>query len=273
MLAEWLRHLTTPCPPKLKRMGYLKELISIDARHKRCFEPWAPHLKHCKQVILEAAQDVPRRRVTVLGSGLLMDIPLGALADMFEDVVLVDILHLPATQKRAAEWANVRLITADLSSLVDATWDHVREKRTGPLPTPKPEIDLCQDSDLMISANLLTQLPLAPMGWVQDMAEDGGGYADDDIQAFARAIIDHHLAFLEGLQGRVCLLSETERQIMDGDEMLQDIDPLFGAALPPSGLKWIWDIAPRPEITPKIDLRFRMTGIPDLKSARRPVDA
>ncbi len=51
MLAEWLRHLTTPCPPKLKRMGYLKELISIDARHKRCFEPWAPHLKHCKQVI------------------------------------------------------------------------------------------------------------------------------------------------------------------------------------------------------------------------------
>ena len=83
MLAEWFRHLSTPCDPKLKRMGYLKELISIDARHKRCFEAWAPHLEHCKKkIILEAAEGIPRRRVTVLGSGLLLDIPLEPLAPM-----------------------------------------------------------------------------------------------------------------------------------------------------------------------------------------------
>ena len=54
---------------------------------------------------------------------------------------------------------------------------------------------------------------------------------------------------------------------MDGEDMLEEIDPLFGATIPLSGLKWNWDIAPRPEITPHIDLRFRMTGIPDLKAA------
>ncbi len=59
---------------------------------------------------------------------------------------------------------------------------------------------------------------------------------------------------------------------MDGDEMLQDIDPLFGATLPASGLKWIWNIAPRPEITPNINLRFRMTGIADLKNAMQRTD-
>ena len=249
-------------------MGYLKELISIDARHKRCRDAWAPHLEHCKNVILEAAQDIPRRRVTVLGSGLLLDIPLGPLADLFEDVVLVDILHLPATQKQVSEFANVRLISADLSGVADSTWDHMQEGHTGPLPAPSDETDLCADSDLVVSANLLTQLPLAPMGW----AQDGGGYRQDGIRTFARAIIDHHLAFLYDLPGRVCLLSETERQIMDGDEMLQDIDPLFGAALPASGLKWIWNIAPRPEIAPNIDLRFRMSGIADLKNALQRAD-
>ncbi|NQV84309.1 MAG: hypothetical protein HQ494_10865 [Rhodospirillales bacterium] len=264
MLIEWLRHLTTPCSPRLKRMGYLKELIAIQSRHQRCRDAWAPHLEHCKRIILEATTGIPHRRAVVLGSGLLLDIPLGPLCDMFGEVVLVDILHLPAVIKRARLLANVRLVDADCSGLADATWDHVCDGRTGPLPVPVFDDSFCQDSDLIVSANLLTQLPLAPLGWVQGMGEV---YSKDETRTFARAIIDHHLEFLKHQTGRVCLLSETERQILQGGEVLEVIDPLFGAALPMSGLKWNWNIAPRPEITPHIDLRFRMTGIADLKTA------
>ena len=77
-------------------------------------------------------------------------------------------------------------------------------------------------------------------------------------------LLDHLSA---ALPGRVCLLTESQRVICDGDQVLQEIDPLFGATIPASGLKWTWDIAPRPEITRRIDLRFRMTGIADLKAA------
>lgn len=264
MLIEWLRHLTTSCPPRRKRMGYLKELIAMDARHRRCRDAWAPHLEHCKNLILEAAENIPHNRVTVLGSGLLLDIPLEQLAERFDEVVLVDILHLPAASRRARMLANVRLVSSDLSGVADATWDHVLENRAGPLPAPDTGTGtgsaLCADSDLVVSANLLSQLPLAPMGWVR-------GYSEDEVHAFARAIIDHHLSFLGRLGARVCLLTESARQIMDGDEILQEIDPLFGATLPLSGLKWNWNIAPRPEIKPSIDLRFRMTGIPDFRVA------
>ncbi len=80
MLAEWFRHLTTPCPRPLRDMGYLKELIAMDARHRRCREAWVSHLEACKNVILDAALDVtrgvPRRKAVVLGSGLLLDIPI-----------------------------------------------------------------------------------------------------------------------------------------------------------------------------------------------------
>ncbi len=264
MLAEWLKHLTLSCPAPIRDMGYARELISIEARHKRCHVAWAPHLEHCKKVILDAAQDISHDRVIVLGSGLLLDIPLPELSDIFSDVVLVDIFHMPAARKRTHVMTNVRLETADITGLADATWTHVCEGRTGPLPPPNADAGAFADADLVVSANVLTQLPLLPMGWVQ---EKGKGYEEDDIKAFARRIVDHHLELLAALPGRVCLLTENLRVICDDDEVLQEIDPLFGATLPATGLKWTWDIAPRPEITRQIDLRFRMTGIADLKDA------
>ncbi|MCH7551116.1 MAG: hypothetical protein IIA35_05375 [Proteobacteria bacterium] len=264
MLAEWFKHLTLPCPAPIRDMGYARELIAIEARHRRCRDAWAPHLEHCHKVIGDAAEGISRDRVIVLGSGLLLDIPLAELSETFSDVVLVDIFHLPAARKKVHDMANVRLETIDITGLADATWTHVREGRTGPLPPPRADAGAFADADLVVSANVLTQLPLLPMGWVE---EKGKGYEEDDIKAFARRIVDHHLDLLAALPGRVCLLTESLRVICDGDEVLQEIDPLFGATIPASGLKWTWDIAPRPEITRRIDLRFRMTGIADLKDA------
>ncbi|MDA1089428.1 MAG: hypothetical protein O3A85_03830 [Proteobacteria bacterium] len=270
MLAEWFKHLTTPCPEPFKAMGYLKELISLEARHRRCRDAWSPHLKECRQLIEKAAGGIAHQKVTVLGSGLLYDIPLEFLAGTFDDVVLVDIVHLPAVQRRVRAFANVQLATNDLTGVAEATWAHVRQGRTGPLPAPPQDhvtdTGPCGDSDLVISANLLTQLPLIPMGLLQ---QKGPVYFDDAAKAFARDIIDSHLQFLAALPGRVCLLTETERVIFgapNGDEMIEEIDPLFGATIPASGRKWIWNIAPRPEINPYIDLRFRMTGIMDLNN-------
>ncbi len=279
MLAEWFRHLTTPCPPHLKAMGYLKELISMEARHRRCREAWASHLRECHDLIGKATEGIPRRKVTVLGSGLLLDVPIEELAAAFEEVVLVDIMHMPAVEKRVRAFANVELVSADLTGIAEAVWEHVKEGRTSPLPAllPVPLPDPLAastadaaphlDSDLVISANLLTQLPLPPMELVREKAP---AYSDDEAKALARNIIDNHLALLAVLPGRVCLLSETERVITggpNGDEMIEEIDPLFGARIPASGRKWTWDIAPRPEINRHIDLRFRMTGIADLKGA------
>jgi hypothetical protein len=271
MLAEWLKHLTTPCPPPLKAMGYLKELIAMQARHRRCHDAWAPHLRECRAVIDKATEDIGHKKVTVLGSGLLLDFSLDMLADSFDDVVLVDIVHLPAVQKRVRAFANVRLVSVDVAGIAEATWDHVTHGRTDALPSPRADAGPYADSDLVISANLLTQLPLMPLGLLMDKAK---GYPDDAIKTFARHIVENHLALLGALPGRACLVTETERVIYGGpsnngggDEMIEEIDPLFGAAIPASGRKWIWNIAPRPEINPHIDLRFRMTGIVDLKAA------
>ena len=266
MLAEWFKHLRIPSPPHLKAMGYVRELIAVEARHRRCAEAWAPHLEACRKLILDAARDVGHGRVTVLGSGLLLDVPVDELAGLFKDVILLDIFHMPATQERVRVHANVRLVSADVTGVVEATWNHVADGRDGPLPPPQADASPYADSDLVVSANLLTQLPLLPLGLVQ---KKGRGYGDEETNAFARNIVENHLELLAALPGRVTLLTETKRVICDGTEVLHEIDPLFGAVLPASGRKWTWDIAPRPEINGKIDLRFRMTGIPDLQEVLR----
>ncbi len=267
MLAEWFRHLTTPCPAPLKRMGYLKELISMDARHRRCREAWASHLRECHDLIGKATEGIEHRKVTVLGSGLLLDIPIEELAAAFEEVALVDILHLPQVKQRVRAWPNVRLVTLDLTGVAEATWRHVSQGRTGPLPAPNTDTGPFADADLVVSANLLTQLPLPPMGLVREKGRDA---PDEDAKAFAGRIVGHHLDFLMALPGRVCLLTETERVIVsEGGDVVETIDPLFGNDLPAAAIRkhWTWDIAPRPEINRHIDLRFRMTGIADLKGA------
>ena len=271
MLAEWFRHLTTPCPAPFKRMGYLKELIAMDARHRRCRDAWASHLRECHDLIGKATEGIGHSKVTVLGSGLLLDIPIEKLAATFEKVVLVDIVHLPQVEKRVRAFANVDAVNADVDGIAEAIWEHVGQGRAGPLPGPLPVSTAGAapylDSDLVILANLLTQLPLKSLELVMGKAP---AYSDDEAKAFARNIIDNHLALLAVLPGRLCLLSETQRVIWggpNGDEMIEEMDPLFGAQIPASGRKWTWDIAPRPEINRHIDLRFRMTGIADLKSA------
>ncbi|MBC8337650.1 MAG: hypothetical protein H8E39_03070 [Alphaproteobacteria bacterium] len=258
MLIEWLHHRATPCDPKLKRMGYLKELIALGARYRRCRHAWAPHLALCQNLILQSMDGIPHGRVTVLGSGFLLDIPLKALAETFDEVELVDILHMPEVKKRTRVFPNVRLVETDLSGVADATWDYIEQGQTGPLPAPRINAGFCVDSDLVVSANLLSQLPLTPMGWLKKK-----GYGEGDIQTFARAVFDHHLEFLSALPGRVCLITETRQMIMDGDEILEEIDPLFGADLPLSGKKWIWNVALRPEVNRNIDLRYHITGISD----------
>lgn len=263
MLAEWFKHLRMRSEPHLKAMGYVKELIAVEARHRRCAEAWTPHLETCRKLIGDAAQDVGHGRVTVLGSGLLLDVPVDELAGLFKDVTLVDIFHMPATQERVRAHVNVRLVSADVTGVVEATWNHVKAGRDGPLPAPQADASAFEGSDLVVSANLLTQLPLLPMGLVQ---EKGRGYGEEETKTFARGIVENHLELLAALPGRVTVLTETRRVICDGSEVLHEIDPLFGVAIPASGRKWTWNIAPRPEINRKFDLRFRMTGIPDLKA-------
>lgn len=252
MLAEWLTHVFTPCPSHLRRMGYLREIIGTKSRHRRCHRAWAPHLERTKETILQAAdRSQPRRKAVILGSGLLYDVPLAALAAMFEDVVLLDIFHMPTVKRRSAGFPNVRLISHDLSGVVD------RLSRSGPVRfTPTPCGDLPEiDADLIVSANVSSQIPHLPAQCLARLKPDLG---EAELQEFAATIVHHHLAQLEQARGTVCLITEIEHRRMDGDREIARIDPLFGVDPGRFDREWMWPIAPHPEIHPREDVVYRV---------------
>lgn len=240
MLVEALTYLLTPCSRPARRRGYLSQAIALEARWKRCHRAWQPHVEECRTVVRAAmARCGSHQRVTVLGSGLGLEIPLDDLAATFGEVVLVDMVHLPSLRRRVRRFANVRLIERDVTGAV---------------------ADL--DADLVVSANLLSQLPLLPLDRL------AAATAPANRAAFARHLIENHLNWLCRLGTVACLVTDVDRRTCDGDRVLDRQDALFGADLPEADREWLWTIAPRPEVERHTDQVRRVVGVFDLNAGR-----
>ncbi|MAO56898.1 MAG: hypothetical protein CMM61_14560 [Rhodospirillaceae bacterium] len=249
MLREWVSHLTTRAPAPVKKLGYLKEQIAIAARHRRLHPAWKTHLERSRRFVMWSAANCPgQEKVTVLGSGGLLDVPLHDLAGDFSEVVLVDIFHSPAVRAWAAQYPNVYLEEADLTGLVESMAEGEIAAEP-PLPT-FPEAD----GDLVVSLNLLGQLPLIPLRHVPNK----------QAKAYGEAIQRQHLRALQALAGRVCLITETHREYIEDGEV-DAVEPTLGdIKLPDPEESWHWNLAPAPELEPDRDLRLRIVGYSNL---------
>lgn len=253
MLIEALKYLTTPCPAPYRRIGYLKELIATEASFKRNRATWQPHLDRTRAVIIKAAEQVTRKdTVIVLGAGMLADIPLDRLAHAFGRVRLVDVCFLNETRRAATFYSNVELEHHDVTGIVAPLLS-----REVPQPRLPSGLSL-GDADLVISANVLAQLPLIPLDYLRRQRPS---IDDEELEAFAQAIIRSHLGLLETCAGAVCLVTEVERQVRDGERLVESVDPLRGVLPDREGDEWVWDIAPRPELLPDADIRNRVRGM------------
>jgi len=258
MLVEFFKYLSTPCPRPVREMGYLKEMIGLAARQRRCQEYWSPHLEASRDLIVEAARSCPkRRRAVVLGSGLLFDIPLQELSELFEHVVLVDILHMPGVRKVVAGFDNVDLLQHDIASVVEPMYRQVKEST--PLPLPNPDLPL-DGADLVVSANVVSQLPVIPV----EFAGRAGKHSAAGLSVLAKTLIEGHLAALVDFPGAVCLITEVEHQTLASGDVLSRRDPLMGVTVPiqlgTSRRFWDWDFAPRPERHKSHDVRYKVEG-------------
>jgi len=271
VLVEWLQYLTTPCPPPVRRLGYLKQAIGLQARARRCARAWQPHLDACRAVIESAAAGCAgRRRAVVVGSGLLRELPLTALAEGFEEVVLADIVQLWPARLAVRRHSNLELVQADVTGLAEPVFTLTRgapqvggEAR---LPHHLPNLFLDDPPDLLVSANVVSQLPLllreALEAWDPSLAAR-------ELDAFCRSVINNHLIWLHAFPGRVALIADVERQVHDGETVVQREDALFGVDFPYRGREWVWDLAPQPEVDARYGLRHRMVGIADLAASGR----
>ncbi len=249
MLSEWLTSLITDCPPDARRLGYLRESIGIRSRYRRCMTSWQPHLKNSRTALLESLHQCSHfRTALIFGSGLLLDIPLNELAQRFERVILVDIVHLPEVRRAVRLHANVECISHDVSGFMQ----HMYELRPGELDLPPPQNFLDDRTiDWVASVNLVSQLPLLPQDWLRQRFPELDGAM---LEQWGTRLMLQHLDYLASFSAQVILLTDLKQIIYDySGERLQQFD--CSARLGLENLivnEWRWDIAPAGEIAPGI---------------------
>ncbi len=250
MIVEWALSLANPAPLCLRRLGYVRQSGLLHARSRRCRAAWAPHLDQARTVVTEVAAGMRGRGLAVvLGSGLLDDVPLAALAATFARVRLVDAVHPWPSRLAVRRHANVALVTAEISA--------------GP---PSPAFaEVCAGADLVISANLLSQLPIVPV----DAHEAQGRPAPPGLSA---RIVEAHLTALDALSTRterICLVTDTlQRQEDRAGRITDTLDLMHGVTLPAPDAAWDWEIAPFGEADRHHRLIHRVHAYPDWAAAR-----
>ncbi len=255
MVAEFWRYWTTFAPERVRKYGYLSRLIALEFRAKRCRSAWAPHLQRCRDIILTAA-DLTLRKDTcvVVGSGLLLEVPLDALAQRFGRVYLVDIFHMPSVRRAAKHHGNVSLLTGDITGVFAA----IKEGRAPGthVPAPPAKIPHLTEADLVVSCNCLTQLA----GPFIAIFGQSPTFSDLDADKLAYQIMSNHAhAIATGARGVGLIITDVERHVLTGVHTDERIDLLKALKLPPAPThthneEWNWRIAPRGEDSPGHDI-------------------
>lgn len=241
MLAELAVWLLTPVPWRFRRFGMLGDSVRLWSRGRRRAAQWAAHELNCHAIVRQAVAGLARHdTVAVLGSGLARDIPLAELSARFRRVLLVDAVHLLPLRLSVLRYHNVKLLTRDLTGVIDWIGGDAQGRQ-------QPLADLASDStiDLVISANILSQLALPVEGWLERHPD-----ATSSLPQDIGSLVDWHIDDLRHFSGRVCLLTDTSyRELDEHGQRIAEHDLLYGRALPEPDASWDWQVAPRGEFS------------------------
>ncbi len=254
MIGELIRYVTTYAPERVRKFGYLKRLIALEFRAKRLATSWASHQRASRNLIVKAADLCERQNLAVvIGSGLLLEVPLKALAGKFEKVYLIDIFHMPQVRAEAKKHFNVKLLTGDVTGVFQAIKDN--RPPGGHTPAPPPRIPNLKEADLIVSSNCLTQMA----GPFNEYFEKTRGFSDLDADKLAYQIMEQHCkAIATEATGIGVIITDTERFVMQDDKIVSRTDLLKAYRLPPTATvvhneEWDWSFAPHPEEHPTHD--------------------
>lgn len=258
-----INRFLTRCPLHLNEMGFARELWGIRYRYLQYREQWDDHCRRARSVILDAvARCTQRRTAVVFGSGWLHDVPIAQLAASFKKVILVDLMHPFSVRWFVTRYRNVETREADVSEVLVNVWNAV-EKRETILPVSRPTMFL-EDSevDLVVSLNLLSQLPVMPSWYLNKYAK----YPESQVDLFNRQVVEAHLDYLRRLPGVVCLICDIEliTRSPTKDEVARR-STLYGASMPWDAVEeWEWALVPREPREPYHGKYLRVIGVPDV---------
>ncbi|MGD0340814.1 MAG: hypothetical protein ABSA76_03785 [Bacteroidales bacterium] len=182
----------------INKFGYPRYQWGLITHHSEQGKGWDSHLANCRQFILKAVDFYKPDKVTVFGSGWLLDLPLAELLDRNIKVSLNDIIHPPEVIKQVSGLKDVELIERDATGgLVEEVYEKCRKispfrKLQSLSDIIIPELTLDEDPGLVVSLNLISQLDVLPIKYLRKRAR----VPEEQFEKFRIAVQQKHIDFL-----------------------------------------------------------------------------
>ena len=225
----------------LSRMGYYNYQRGLIYHHLDEEGSWNSHLGSCRAFILKAVELRKPSKVTVLGSGWLLDLPLKEIIETGAEISLVDIVHPPEVREQVSGLGKVTLIEDDVSGgLISEVWEKARRKffikRLGtPDSIVVREYKPGSDPGMVISLNILTQLENLPLEFLKKRS----GGDEDAFMRFRQRVQEKHIGFLK--KHLSVLITDVSEIITESSGRVSEI-PSVVTDLPQAELteEWTW---------------------------------
>ena len=226
----------------LNRLGYYDYQYGLVFRHLKQDSGWDSHLEKCRSFILKAAETINPLKITVLGSGWLLDLPLVELLETVQSITLIDIVHPPEVINQVSELGNVSLVEEDLTGgLILRVWEEAHKagtfrklKTLGNIEIPAYTFK--EDPGLVISLNIMSQLHVLPVRYLKRKSATG----EEEFTEFIRSVQQKHLDLLS--RHRSVLITDTAEIFVYRSGLREDEKSvLIGLPVGTTSEEWTWD--------------------------------
>ncbi len=237
--ASQLRSASKELGYEIAQMNYFYDYISN-------IQLWSTHINNTRKYITECAiKSAGKDSCAVLGSGYCFDVPLMELSRTFRKVYLMDMVHPPKIQQKAAEFGNVELITEDITKIAIETVNSINRYKdfavdlliSSPNYSEGNYCDMLGTFDFVISVNTLAFLAKPAIRYLSKVS------LIDDISSHTLESFVHqyHIGMLP--KGKSCIISPISKRYYN-TEGLQMYDRSI-AYIPKETIQdpesWTWD--------------------------------
>jgi hypothetical protein len=230
----------------LSRMGYYNYQRGMIVHHAGQEGGWENHHEHSRKFILKAIDIYKPEKITVLGSGWLLDLPFTEMLEKVSRICLVDIIHPPDVINQVQNSDNVELVEQDVTGgLIAEVWEKTRKysffKKLKSLDRIViPEYCMANDPGMIISLNILTQLESLPIDFIKKRSK-----IDEEVfRLFRSDIQKKHIDFL--MKFKSVLISDYAEVITNREGVTKTISTLC-TDLPSGSVheEWTWNFDKR----------------------------
>ena len=226
----------------LSKMGYYNYQNGLIIHHVNQEGGWESHQERCRSFILKALELYKPQKVTVLGSGWLLELPFAELIEQTEKVCLIDIIHPPDVISQAGDYKNVDLIEQDITGgLITEVWlkagkYSLFKKLKSIADIVIPEFKPDGDPGMVISLNILTQLESLLIDFLKKRSK----IKEEEFELFKTEIQRKHIDFLR--KHSSVLITDYAEVITNRSGSVMTV-PTLVTDLPPSQLReeWTWN--------------------------------